>query len=487
MAKKRKCKGGICAVKQLEQRKKMAAPNPSPNLQKLNTPVNQTQPTSALPALSQAPAIAPAAITPAVINQPGSNPLQEPSSPIKDPKTGRYKSSPYMRASFAAQPLEGAIVGALEGAEKGTSGEERSAAARAISAAIGATGSALANSATALKNWSINNKIKYYVRALNKYLKEPNQSDPTLQAKIKKAQMRMNELAPGMLAPGQEELPLEERNSIINQSVNAANRRGSEANYPGKGSPVDFGPGNNAIGQPGFAGGAGGGRDEVLQLPNFTREQIGLQNELIGRILENKADFGPIAQAEKSRFFQETAPALAEQYFGRNPNSFSGAYPEALGRAGANLGERLAALQAQFNAGKESNYLRGALQPAFGNIFLPATQQGGSGNNRANDYSFKNTLDRLAPALTAASGTYGRELGDYLSNKIANRTQPQTVQGTPISDEIRQPNFGRAPWERQQAPLSNLAPTNMYPNMTPLDQLFRQSTEARNKRLGGGQ
>ncbi len=393
--------------------------------------------------------ISPATVNPAQVNQA----RPQPRAPLMNLKKGNYKSSPYKRNTQAGQNMVGgAVVGAGQGAQFGPKG-------MAIGAGLGAGGGLLAS----LKDALINRQVKQNVRELNKLLFLPNKNDPRIAQRITQLQAKMNELAPGMLAPGQEHLPIEQQHEILASSVDAANARGSTANYQGKGSPGSSG-----------VRGVGGADGGVLQLPNFTQEQMGLQNELINRIGQNQADFAPIADTEYRRYQEELLPQIAQQYFGNNPDSFSGTYPRALGRGAEGLAERLTAMQSQFNAQKENNYLRGALQPAFGNLYIP-----GAGQQQQQPSFWQNLLTSAAPGAMKGFGEAAKQYGE--GNFKWNA--PQSVEGKQVEEASQQPQRAAAA-QSPYLPIAPLSQSQVGAQDILQQQLMKQA-ETGNYTLGG--
>jgi hypothetical protein len=448
---KKICKNGVCRIVKDPPKKAAPVANNPPPFRQANVPVvPQAQEVAA--AAQQGPVL-PANINPAQVNPAQVNAQRPaPRAPLMNPQKGNYKSSPYKRNTQAGQNMAGgAMVGAGQGAQFGPKGA-------VIGATVGAGGGLLAS----LKDALINRQVKQNVRELNKLLFLPNKNDPRVAQRITQLQAKMNELAPGMLAPGQEHLPVEQQHEILAGSVDAANARGSTANYQGKGAP-------GSAGMRG-AGGADGG---VLQLPNFTQEQMGLQNELINRIGQNKADFGPIADTEYRRYQEELLPQIAQQYFGNNPDSFSGTYPRALGRGAEGLAERLSAMQQQFNAQREDSYLKGALQPAFGNLYIP-----GAGQQQQQPSFWQNLLTSAAPGAMKGFGEAAKQYGE--GNFQWNK--PQAVEGKPIEDVSQQQQ--RVPFQAPYSPIAPLSQSQVGAQDILQQQLMKQA-ESGNYSLGG--
>lgn len=116
-----------------------------------------------------------------------------------------------------------------------------------------------------------------------------------------------------------------------------------------------------------FALGTPGGPE---QLQNFQPWQQYIQYILGNLGLEN-SNFGDIEKNEVNRFNRETIPGIAERFQGMpGSNQNSSGFQSSLGSAGAQLGDRLAALRSQYGM----QQLQFGLQPQFENIYKPPTQ-----------------------------------------------------------------------------------------------------------------
>ena len=147
------------------------------------------------------------------------------------------------------------------------------------------------------------------------------------------------------------------------------------------------------------------------QVPLLTGNQQQYQNEVLEDLRRNREGTAPKTAAEvleEKRFHQETAPRIAENYFGKNADSsFSGAYPEALGRGGADLGLRLQAMR----DARENDKEKIALQRNFAPVYNKATpgvkqQIAESGTNLAGELVYD------------AAKTGGKKLLNYVGNQI---------------------------------------------------------------------
>lgn len=222
----------------------------------------------------------------------------------------------------------------------------------------------------------------------------------------------------------------------------------------------------------------GGKRAYTEQVPLFTPNQQAYQNETIQRLRENRADFGPIRNEELRRFHEETAPQIAEQYFGRNPNSFGSAYPEALGRGGALLGSKLASAQAQFEAEREQRQQQVAIQPSYTSVQHP--RESGFGENLATSFT------------GAAAQALAKGAGSWLSNKWGGKTDAKEDTSTESNTTPTKTNISpvnQQTYQNQQpAPLSNF-PGPYSPNLVNdpagIQKLLMQQQEKSTHRGGG--
>jgi hypothetical protein len=111
---------------------------------------------------------------------------------------------------------------------------------------------------------------------------------------------------------------------------------------------------------------------QVKQFPLYNQQGTDLLNWLMSQGQQN-ANFGNIAQNEVNRFNTQTVPGLAERFtsMGQGAQSSSG-FQDALGRAGAGLGQNLAGMQSQFGL----QQLGMGLQPQFENVMMPGRGSG---------------------------------------------------------------------------------------------------------------
>jgi hypothetical protein len=121
-----------------------------------------------------------------------------------------------------------------------------------------------------------------------------------------------------------------------------------------------------------FGGGGFKGRPEkVEQYNRFTPQQQTAMNQMLMQGMQN-ADFGNIENREVNRFNTQTIPGLAERFTAMGNGQRSSGFQQALGMAGAGLGENLAAQRSQFGM----QQLGMGLQPQIENVFRPR-QPGG--------------------------------------------------------------------------------------------------------------
>ena len=295
------------------------------------------------------------------------------------------------------------------------------------------------------KQWSINNKIDESEKALNKLSQSPNANDPKVQEQI-------------------------------NYHRNRLGKYGVQTSGGQNGQPVQI------AGLPQQAGGAPQGNWLTgtpaynEQVPLFTPEQQAYQNETIQQLRQNPADFGAIRNEELRRFKEETAPQLAEQYFGANANNeFSSAYPEALGRGGASLGSRLASLQSQFEAERESRRQQVAIQPSFAPV------------QHGREPGFAETaLDRFGEkGIEYLGKNAGRFLGLGGDNASSSAQQQSAQQTSQAATQINPVNTAAYQQPAQLSAFKGPYAPSVYAKPGGVDQLLMKQAELANNRLGG--
>lgn len=155
-----------------------------------------------------------------------------------------------------------------------------------------------------------------------------------------------------------------------------------------------------------YLGGRGGGESkgnfltgypaQTQQFPRFTPQQQGVQNQALQQVLSylqsggkgaqqpglfGGFNFAPIAQQARTQFNQQTIPSIAERFtsMGTGGSQRSSAFQSALGRAGSDLEQGLAALESKYNLaqGGQNNQLLQLLlslgmQPSFESAYTPA-------------------------------------------------------------------------------------------------------------------
>jgi len=120
----------------------------------------------------------------------------------------------------------------------------------------------------------------------------------------------------------------------------------------------------------------GGGRQRVQQAPTMSPQQMGAQNQALSLAMQHLQNptqgFDPIAQQARSQFASQTVPSLAERFTSLGGGAQRGSgFQSALGGAGTDMEEQLAAMAAQYglqNVGQFSNVLNMGLRPQFENI-----------------------------------------------------------------------------------------------------------------------
>lgn len=142
-----------------------------------------------------------------------------------------------------------------------------------------------------------------------------------------------------------------------------------------------------------------GSDPRIQQAPRLSTQQLGLQNQGIGNLMQllqggqggmpggAPGNFAPIAQKARTQFQTQTIPGLAERFTSMG-NQRSGAFQAALGNAGAGLEEGLAAQESQYGLQQNAqlqNLMKILLgissQPGFENIIFggqPGAFQGAS-------------------------------------------------------------------------------------------------------------
>lgn len=123
------------------------------------------------------------------------------------------------------------------------------------------------------------------------------------------------------------------------------------------------------------------------QLPRFSAQQQGLQNNILNQLPgmlnqvgnnNNANSFAPIAQKARTQFNTQTIPGIAERFTAMGGGLSDSGFQTTLGQAGAGLEESLAALESQHGLaqqGQQQNLLLNLLglgfQPQNENIYMP--------------------------------------------------------------------------------------------------------------------
>jgi hypothetical protein len=307
-------------------------------------------------------------------------------------------------------------------------------------------------------------KIGSLQERLGALLKQRNSIDPTVQAEIARSQQQLRDLGVNV-APfqpnttGQPNLtagPLPQGQPTNEQMVGTA---------PGQNQPGQQIQGG--IPETSFWSGRQAYNEQIpLYTPNTELWREGVVNEL----RNNPAQFGPIRQEEIRRFNQETVPNLAEKYFGANAGTqFSGKYPEALGRGGANLGRQLAADEQRFNAERESRLMNVANQPSFATVRHP--RESGAGEQ---------LLQQLIGSAGGAATQYG---GEWLQNAFNKPNQSQVINAPQQGQQSQPQQVDQNVYQKPQ--LSQLSPEFQSNHPGFLGNILKGQEQARNSLLGG--
>jgi hypothetical protein len=149
-----------------------------------------------------------------------------------------------------------------------------------------------------------------------------------------------------------------------------------------------------------------GSPGKLQQVPLQTQQQMGVQNQYLQNLMQllqggQYAGFEPIEKQELSRFQSQTIPSIAERFTAMGGGQRSSAFQGALGSAGADLGERLAALKSQYGLQQQANLpglLNSGLAPQFEHMY---------------DQGQEGLLEQFGPALF---GLAGQSLGQDSSS-----------------------------------------------------------------------
>lgn len=155
-----------------------------------------------------------------------------------------------------------------------------------------------------------------------------------------------------------------------------------------------------------------------LQAPNFTPDQMGIQNRLAQmgqqRIENPSAGFLPFENRAREQFARQTVPSLAERFtaFGGD-NQRSSAFTGALGQAGADLESQLSQNAAQYGLQNQQfglNLAQAGLQPQYNQTYY---QPNDSSNNLGNNLAHGG-VSLLESYLRAPGNGFGEKLSSML-------------------------------------------------------------------------
>jgi len=161
-----------------------------------------------------------------------------------------------------------------------------------------------------------------------------------------------------------------------------------------------------------------------LQNMNYQFEGAPLLQQTLANLGSNKFDFEPIANREVQRFQQDIIPTLAERFsaMGSGGSQRSSAFQGALGQAGSDLSQGLAALGSQYGLqqrGQQQDLLRSLLGSQLG---LQELNQRGLGSLLSSGLQprFEGVYNQAQPGFKhALAGGIGQGTG-YIGNMLAN-------------------------------------------------------------------
>lgn len=117
------------------------------------------------------------------------------------------------------------------------------------------------------------------------------------------------------------------------------------------------------------------------QFPKYTPNQQTALDQILQMGLsglqqtQGGFDFAPIERQARNQFQTQTIPSIAERFTAMGGGQRSGAFPAALGRAGAGLEQSLAALKSQHGIQQQGllqNLLGLGLTPQFESAYTPS-------------------------------------------------------------------------------------------------------------------
>ena len=212
---------------------------------------------------------------------------------------------------------------------------------------------------------------------------------------------------------------------------------------------------------------------QTTQLPTRSPEQMALQSQAGQMAMQGLQDptagFDPIAQQARSQFQTQTIPGLAERFTSMGQGAQRGSdFAGALGGAGSELEENLAAQKAQFglqNQGLLQQLLGIGMQPSFQNIHQPG-QMGGM--QRFGSSMFEQGMPAFNNAMQSANTS-------QMMPQWAKMFNPQ--QGTqPVAPQQNPQSFGPSQFNGSQFNGSRLGNTEPigYQNQSMIDRLVAQ-------------
>lgn len=117
----------------------------------------------------------------------------------------------------------------------------------------------------------------------------------------------------------------------------------------------------------------------MKQLPILSPEQQEVVKSLLPnayqRVMQNQADFEPIATKAREDFNRNTVPSLANRFAGFGGGTSTDAYQNAMARAHGDFESGIAALRGQYTLQKQTQdqgLLSSLLQPQYQNLYFPA-------------------------------------------------------------------------------------------------------------------
>jgi hypothetical protein len=194
---------------------------------------------------------------------------------------------------------------------------------------------------------------------------------------------------------------------------------------PGVGTGLGAGIGAGVGGLAGLFGGLDI-KEKLSEFDRFSPEQKALLSQILsaltgeaptGGLLGQAFDTSALERPALRQFYEKTIPSLAERFAGAGAGAqSSSAFQQALGQAGVDLSERLAAMAQQQRMGLLGPLLGLGLTPQSDRYFQPSGPSG------------------LAQGLGAISGGIGQGLGTGLGAQLA-----KGMQTTPENNQKKEP------------------------------------------------